>query len=91
MRLSIPVLAAAACIAVAGCRTNKDILDDYEKALLAGDFEKPVAEIEGKADDGGVDELLWRLHAGGSRYLMNDFPASAAPQYDRYSCCSRAR
>ena len=65
-----------------GCRTNKDILNDYEKALLAGDFAKPVAEIEEKADGGGVDELLWRLHAGGSRYLMNDYPTSAE-QFDR--------
>ena len=78
----VPASFAVACFAVAGCRTNKDILDDYEKALLAGDFEKPVAEIEGKADDGGVDELLWRLHAGGSRYLMNDFPPSV-DQFDK--------
>lgn len=67
---------------VAGCRTNKDILNDYEKALVAGDYAAPVAEIEGKADDGGVDELMWRLHAGGSRYLLNDFPASVQ-QFDK--------
>lgn len=73
---------AAACLALAGCRTNKDILNDYEKALLAGDYSKPVAEMEEKADDGGVDELLWRLHAGGTRYLLNDFPASA-DQFDK--------
>ena len=57
---------------VVGCRTNKDILNDYEKALLAGDYSGPVAEIEERAEDGGVDELLWWLHAGGSRYRMND-------------------
>lgn len=76
------VASAVALFAVAGCRTNKEILDDYEKALLAGDYVSPVAEIEEKADDGGVDELLWRLHAGMSRYLMNDFPASV-DQFDK--------
>ena len=75
--------AVAVFLAVlAGCRTNKDILNDYEKALVAGDFAGPVAEIEGKADDGGVDELLWRLHAGGSRYLANDGPL-AIRQFDK--------
>ena len=74
--------AVLSCVIFSGCRTNKDILDDYEKALLAGDYSKPVAEIEEKADDGGVDELLWRLHAGGSRYLMNDFPLSV-DQFDK--------
>ena len=73
---------AAALVAVVGCRTNKDILNDYEKSLLAGNYAAPVSEIEEKADAGGVDELLWRLHAGGSRYLMNDFPASTE-QFDK--------
>jgi len=67
---------------VAGCRTNKDILNDYERATVAGDYAAPVSEIEDKADDGGVDELMWRLHAGGSRYLLNDFPA-AVQQFDK--------
>ena len=82
MRTAIPAAVAATCLAVAGCRTNKEILDDYERALLAGDYGKPVAELEAKAEDGGVDELLWRLHAGGTRYLLNDFPASAE-QFDK--------
>ena len=82
MKTVFPAVAAAACLVAAGCRTNKQILDDYEKALLAGDYARPVAELEEKADDGGVDELLWRLHAGGTRYLLNDFPASAE-QFDK--------
>ena len=72
----------AALAVLVGCRTNKDILNDYERAMVAGDYASPVAEIEGKADGGGVDELLWRLHAGGSRYLMNDFRA-ATMQFDK--------
>ena len=75
-------VSSAALLFLVGCRTNKDILDDYEKALLSGDYSGPVAEIEEKAADGGVDELLWRLHAGGSRYLLNDFQASVA-QFDK--------
>lgn len=73
---------AAAFVCLVGCRTNKDILNDYEKAMVAGDYASPVAEIEEKADGGGVDELMWRLHAGGSRYLMNDFRA-ATMQFDK--------
>ena len=76
------LVAVAFATVVVGCRTNKDILNDYEKAMVAGDYAAPVAEIEAKADDGGVDELLWRLHAGGSRYLLNDFEASVA-QFDK--------
>lgn len=79
---SASCVCAAALLAVVGCRTNKQILDDYEKALLAGAYETPVSEIEERADDGGVDELLWRLHAGGSRYLLNDYPA-AVEQFDK--------
>ena len=75
---------AAPCLLFlsAGCRTNKDILNDYERAMVAGDYASPVAEIEEKADGGGVDELMWRLHAGGSRYLLNDFQ-SATEQFDK--------
>ena len=76
-------LFAAMVVAVlSGCRTNKDILMDYERAMVTGDYAAPVAEVEEKADDGGVDELLWRLHAGGSRYLLNDFEA-AVVQFDK--------
>ena len=76
-----PLLAVALIAALAGCRTNKDILNDYEKATLLGDYEGPVAEIEEKAEDGGVDELMWRLHAGGSRYLLNN-RSEAISQFD---------
>jgi len=73
--------AVALVAAVSGCRTNKDILNDYEKATLIGDYEGPVAEIEEKAEDGGVDELMWRLHAGCSRYLLNN-RSEAIAQFD---------
>ena len=65
-------LFTAIVAAVSGCRTNKDILDDYERSTVAGDYAAPIAEIEEKAEAGGVDELMWRLHAGGSRYLLGD-------------------
>ena len=78
-----PLLALAAALAAAGgCRTNKDILNDYEKSLVAGNYSQPIAEIEEKAADGGVDELMWRLHAGGSRYLTCE-QVQAAVQFDK--------
>lgn len=80
------ILKATAIFAVVllfgGCRTNKDILNDYEKALTAGNYVTPIAELEQKAADGGVDELMWRLHAAGSRYLTNDFEPAVA-QFDQ--------
>ena len=81
-RLSCGATLVVVVAVFAGCRTNKDILNDYEKAMVAGDYSTPVAEIEEKADGGGVDELMWRLHAGGLRYLLNDFQA-ATMQFDK--------
>ena len=76
-----PLSAVALIAALTGCRTNKDILNDYEAATLIGDYASPVAEIEEKAAGGGVDELMWRLHAGGSRYLL-DNRGEAISQFD---------
>lgn len=63
-------LLALTCLGtVVGCRTNKDILNDYGKSLADGHYAKPIEEIAGKAKGGGVDELMWRLHLGSSHYL----------------------
>ena len=75
------LLVSAAAVAVIGCRTNKAILDDYEKSLTFGRYAEPVAEIAGKADEGGVDELMWRLHLGSSRYLTRAW-REAVCQFD---------
>ena len=37
------LLVSAAAVAVIGCRTNKAILDDYEKSLTFGRYAEPVA------------------------------------------------
>jgi len=84
MKLNLGSVASAALVAgVIGCRTNKDILMDYERSTVAGDYLKPLAEIEEKAADGGVDELMWRLHAGGSRYLLNALDGKSIGQFDK--------
>ena len=81
-KLTWPALAVATIVAaVSGCRTNKDILNDYERALVAGNYSAPIAEIEEKASSGGIDELMWRLHAGSSRYLTGD-RSNAIAQFD---------
>ena len=81
-KLTRPALAVATIVAaVSGCRTNKDILNDYERALVAGNYSAPIAEIEEKASSGGIDELMWRLHAGSSRYLTGD-RSNAIAQFD---------
>lgn len=83
MNRNTVVSAAVLVAALSGCRTNKDILMDYERSTVAGDYAKPVAEIEEKAADGGVDELMWRLHAGGSRYLLNALDGQSIAQFDK--------
>ena len=75
------LLVSVAAAAVAGCRTNKAILDDYEKALSFGRYGEPVEEIAAKAEDGGVDELMWRLLLGSSRYLAQEW-REAVCQFD---------
>lgn len=67
----------------AGCRTNKDILVDYARAMSAGDYRAAVtAEVGEKAEEGGVDELMWRLMSGYSLFLQNA-EASGVGQFDK--------
>lgn len=80
--IAYAITIAAVAVVMSGCRTNKDILDDYERSMCAGRYAEPIAEIEEKAEGGGVDELMWRLHAGGSRFL-NGERELAIGQFDR--------
>ncbi len=75
------VLAALVVAGVAGCRTTKDVLDDYEKNITLGNYPAvpgEVAELAATADDSA---LLWHLLAGGGYYLMDD-KANARVQFD---------
>ena len=66
------VLAAFACACAVGCRTTKDILDDYEVALSTGRYADPVQETSELAAKSGGSQLLWQLLASGALYLSDD-------------------
>lgn len=72
-KTAIPVLAFSAACVLAGCRTTKDILTDYEKDLAAGQYEHASVEVGEKADKGGDNALMWQLHAAGAKSLATDF------------------
>ena len=55
-----------------GCRTTKDVLDDYEVALSTGDYAKPVQETSELAAKGDGSQLLWQLLSGGALYMADD-------------------
>lgn len=68
------ILSFAVLAAVAGCRTTKDVLDDYERNVSLGNYSvatEEVAELAAKDDD---SRLLWNLLAGTGFYLSGDKP-----------------
>ena len=65
-------VAALACACAAGCRTTKDVLNDYELALSTGDYAKPVQETSDLAAKQDGSQLLWQLLSGGALYMADD-------------------
>lgn len=81
MKIGRIALAAGALACAAGCRTTKDVLDDYEANLAAGNYAAlpgEPAELAAKGDD---SSLLWHLLAGGGFYLADD-KARAQTHFD---------
>ena len=61
---------ALAC--AAGCRTVKDVINDYDAAIASGDYVKPIAETSELAGESGDTQLLWQLLAGSAMYMADD-------------------
>ncbi len=74
-------LAALVVVGVAGCRTTKDVLDDYERNITLGNYSAAPQEPAELAADGDDSTLLWNLLAGGGYYLADD-KARARAQFD---------
>ena len=71
MRIAPIALTACALACAVGCRTTKDVLDDYERNMTAGNYAAlpgEPAELAAKGDD---SSLLWHLLAGGGFYLAD--------------------
>lgn len=75
-------LSAIACAALCGCRTTQDVLNDYEKNLVAGSYAVLPVETGALADKGDDTRLLWNLMAGTGHYLADDRTA-AQISFDR--------
>ena len=74
-------LAAFAIACVAGCRTTKDVLDDYERNITIGTYREAPGEAAELATKGDDSSLLWHLLAGGGYYMADD-KANARRQFD---------
>ena len=70
------VCAAFVCVCVAGCRTTKDVLNDYEAALSTGNYAAPVQETAELAAKGDDSRLLWLLLSGAASYMADDKPGA---------------
>ncbi len=72
---------AAVALLLAGCRTTKQVLDDYEMNFTTGNYQAmpgEVAELAAKGDD---SRLLWHLLAGAGYHVVDD-KANAYAQFD---------
>ena len=76
--ISAAVLALACAT---GCRTVKEVMDDYEVAITTGDYAKPIAETSELAGESGDTQLLWQLLAGSAMYMADD-KAGARQMFD---------
>ncbi|MGN0852597.1 MAG: hypothetical protein ACI4Q3_04385 [Kiritimatiellia bacterium] len=75
--MALVVVAAA----LAGCRTTKEVLDDYERNISAGNYAAARPEVTELAEKEDDSQLLWRLLAGGAAYLVDD-KQGAIRQFD---------
>ena len=82
MKLNSIVLAALACACAAGCRTTKDVLDDYEKNLSLGNYGGSTCELLKLADKKDDTQLLWRLMAAATLHVTKNREADAIRQFD---------
>ena len=83
MKLIPITLVALTCACAAGCRTTKDVLDDYEKNLSVGDYGGSTEELLELADGKDGSELMWRLMAASSLHFTNGREAEAIAHFDK--------
>lgn len=77
------IVAVGACaLSLVGCRTDKQILADYESAIYYGDYAGATVEVTQKANAGGGSEQMWRLLSA-SAYYMADDKVAAVDMFDK--------
>ncbi len=71
----------AACWIVAGCRTTKDILNDYEANISYGKYDAQMSELTELSEKADGSQQMWRLMTASSLYLA-DRREEAVRQFD---------
>ena len=82
MKLKPIAFAALACACAAGCRTTKDVLNDYEMNLSVGNYGGSTQELLKLADKKDGSELLWRLMAASTLQYSDSQETEAIRQFD---------
>ena len=73
---------AAMAVAFAGCRTTKQVLDDYERNITAGDYKTASIEVTELAQKEDDSRLMYRLLSG-SAYNWQLSPRDALMQFNK--------
>lgn len=62
------------CLAFAagGCRTTKDVLDDYERNVSSGNYSAAVPEVTELAEKQDGSQQMWRLLSASANYMSGD-------------------
>lgn len=68
-------------VVLAGCRTTKDVLDDYEANVIAGNYSASIPEVTELAEKQDGSQQLWRLMAGAANFMADD-KSAAINQFD---------
>ena len=80
-RMAFVVLGVWACVCAVGCRTTKQVLDDYERNVANGYYSDAVSEVTELAEKQDDSQQLWRLLSASANY-MADNKDEAIRQFD---------
>ena len=73
---------AVVCVCATGCRTTREVLEDYEKNLSLGNYGGSNKELLELAEKRDGSQLLWRLMAAGALHLENGREQEAIRHFD---------
>ena len=75
------LLPCVACLVLAGCRTTKDVLNDYEANISYGKYDAQMSELTELSEKADGSQQMWRLMTASSLYLA-DRREEAVRQFD---------
>ncbi len=78
---SLGAILIASSLSLAGCRTTKDVLDDYEKDISSGNYAAAVPEVTEIAEKQDDSQQMWRLLSASAKFMSDD-RSGALQQFD---------